>query len=85
MKDDTMLLDKIRKFVKTADFAVKIRDSNLQWETKYNLVFSDDLRGVISDTDIYFDWNDPDTTYESDTRAYVNVIEEKANELRVLL
>lgn len=79
------MLEKIRKFVELADLAKEIVETNMSWKTKYELVFSDDIRGGISDTDIYFDWLDPDTTYEADVLAYVNAICRKADELREIL
>ena len=47
--------------------ACKIFESDLDWQTKYDLIFSADIsRKVI------FEYYDPDMDYEDDVRAFMN-------------
>lgn len=79
------LLPNVRRFVELADLAQRIRDSNGTWETKYDIIFSDDISGAVRATSIDVDWVDPDTTYEDDVCAYVAALMIKAIDLRHIL
>ncbi len=46
--------------------AKKIIASGLDWEEKYNLIFSDEISSKVK-----FDWNDPDMDYEDDVKAWM--------------
>lgn len=50
--------------------------SELEWEEKYDLIFSDTLSSRIYETlkniNIRFDYYDPDTSYEEDAVAFSN-------------
>lgn len=74
--------ERIQEFIKLADQARTIAESEADWETKYDLIFSPYLSQVIRSLEIQFEWYDPDTTYEADVRAYVSAISAKADELR---
>jgi hypothetical protein len=47
--------------------AKRIIASDLDWEAKYNLIFSDDMSMKVK-----FDWCDPDMDYEDDVMAWMN-------------
>lgn len=50
--------------------AKKIVSSNLSWEEKYNMIFSEE---ISHKTDFY--WDDPDMDYEDDVMAYMNAFD----------
>jgi hypothetical protein len=56
------------------------------WEKVYDAIFSDAVSGRVSiiterlGTCIY--WSDPDTTYEEDSRAFINALTEYVNYLK---
>lgn len=78
-----------RKFIQLVVDAREIVDSELDWKTKFNVVFSDNIDGEIHDTikdlEIELDWHDPDCGYQEDVMSYVLALEEKADELRKLV
>lgn len=78
-------MKQIKKFIKLTNLAQKIMNSEADWETKYDLIFSDMIIVKINKTGIGVDWYDPDTTYEADVRAYVDALVEKATELTKIL
>jgi hypothetical protein len=47
--------------------AKKIIASDLDWEIKYNMIFSEDISDKVK-----FDWTDPDMDYEDDVRAWMD-------------
>ena len=51
--------------------AKKIVSSNLDWEVKYNLIFSDEIAGSTD-----FEWYDPDMDYQDDVMAYMDAFDE---------
>ncbi len=50
--------------------AKKIVSSNLTWEEKYNIIFSEE---ISHNTDFY--WDDPDMDYEDDVMAYMDAFD----------
>ncbi len=80
-----MNTEQVRTFLALVDKAIAIRDSDIAWTTKYDLIFSLEICGAITNTGIAITFHDPDTSYEEDTRAYVAAIEEEAVELRRVL
>lgn len=50
--------------------AKKIVSSNLSWEEKYNMIFSEE---ISYKTDFY--WVDPDMDYEDDVMAYMDAFD----------
>lgn len=78
------MFENIREFIRLADTAKAIRDSGADWETKYDLIFSDDISVAVRRTGVGFDYYDPDTSYEEDVRAFVDALVAKAEELRKL-
>lgn len=73
-------MENVRKFLELTKAASMIRESDLSWETKYDLIFSERVSIEIGKLGIRFDYYDP-TSYEEDVNAYVDAIEEKAREL----
>jgi hypothetical protein len=51
--------------------AKRIITSDLDWEIKYNMIFSEEMSDKVS-----FDWNDPDMDYEDDVKAWMNGFDE---------
>lgn len=51
--------------------AKRIIASDLDWEEKYNLIFSDDMSCKVK-----FEWYDPDMDYEDDVRAWMDGFDE---------
>lgn len=75
----------IEKFFEIFEQAQHIIDSPIEWSTKYDLIFSDAIKGAIDEIGIWINWVDPDMDYEDDVRAYFGALEEKAKELKPLL
>jgi maltooligosyltrehalose synthase len=78
-------MKQIKKFIKLTNLAQKIMNSEADWETKFDLIFSDMIITKIRKIDISIDWYDPDTSYEADVKAYVYALIEKATELAKIL
>lgn len=57
--------------------AIRIYDSNLPWDTKYDLIFSENISRKIFSL-VRLDYYDPDTTYEEDVKAFISALKEKA-------
>jgi len=51
--------------------AHEIINSDLSWNAKYDLIFSDDMSMKIE-----LDYYDPDTSYEEDALAWVHAFDE---------
>lgn len=51
--------------------AKRIIESDLEWDIKYNMIFSEDMSQKVD-----FDWFDPDMDYEDDVRAWMNGFDE---------
>jgi hypothetical protein len=47
--------------------AKRIIESDLEWDIKYNMIFSEDMSQKVD-----FDWVDPDMDYEDDVRAWMS-------------
>ena len=64
------------------DNALEVVDSpSLDWETKYNYVFSLRLYTEIRKEGIQFDWYDPDISYKHDVLAYAEALKRIRPEL----
>lgn len=74
-------MENIKEFIKLVGDAQRIIDSPIEWETKFDLIFSDIISKKISELGILFEWCDPDTSYEDDVLAYYNAVKSKAEEL----
>ena len=74
-------MDRINTIISIYDQAKRIYDSDIDWELKYDLIFSEDISKRIFSL-INLDYYDPDTSYEEDVRAFMNALEEKAEQLK---
>jgi hypothetical protein len=80
-----VVMQNIRSFVELTDQAILIRDSEASWETKYDLIFSDQISVAIRNTGVSFSYYDPDSSYEEDVRVFVSSVADKALELKKVL
>ena len=78
------MMDKIRRYLALADQVFQIAESEAPAETKYELVFSDDLSRSLGQI-FGLDYYDPDTSYEEDVQAYVTALRAKCAELRQIV
>ena len=76
--------DAHREFICLAREAQRICDTDATWETKYELVFSDEM-SIRMEELIDFDWCDPDTSYEEDVLAFCRAATEKADDIELAL
>ena len=72
------------EFVEIYDMARQIVDSGADWETKYQLIFSNRISRRAQSL-VAFDWYDPDTSEEEDVREFMRAFEEKAENVRKAL
>ena len=60
--------------------AYTVYNSEVSWERKYRLIFSEAVSGQIikalSGLNLVLVWCDPDTSYQEDVTAYINALEE---------
>ena len=42
-----------------------------EWENIYDIIFGDEVSGVVVDAIPNFDWFNPDTTYKEDVLAFI--------------
>ena len=75
------MLDKIGRYLVLSDQVFQIAESDVSAETKYDLIFSEDLSRALGQI-FGLDYYDPDTSYEEDVGAYVAALREKCTELR---
>lgn len=52
--------------------AKSIIESNLSWEAKYDMIFSEDISQRLFKLASSFTYYDPDTSYEEDVMAFYN-------------
>ena len=78
------MYENIHEFIRLAEEAVHIRDSKAPWKMKYDLIFSPGMSRRMHAL-VPFEYYDPDTSYEEDVRAFCRAVEEKAEELRLVL
>lgn len=59
---------------------------DINWEIKYDLIFSENVSrkvfNLMKELNIRFDYYDPDTSYEEDSLAFSNALNEKVEELK---
>jgi len=58
----------------------EIFNSNMSWELKYDLIFSEKLSQQVFEL-VDLDYYDPDTTYEEDVTAFVKALNDKCQDL----
>lgn len=69
-------MSNMTKLQHLTDEAIRIYESELPWETKYDLIFSDEISGAIFNI-VDLDYYDPDASYEEDVRAFVMALKER--------
>jgi len=62
---------KIGELIDLNSEAHEIINSNLSWNVKYDLIFSDDMSSKVK-----LDYYDPDTSYEEDVLAWIGAFDE---------
>ncbi len=86
--DADLFREKIQGFINITELAKRIRDSDLEWETKYDLIFSNHisvrLRNIAEGLGFEVKYYDPDTSYQADVIAFVDAYSNKAFELSKL-
>lgn len=79
-------LENAREFVRLFHVMDKVVFADgVDWETKYDIVFSEDISKKIRATGISFDWCDPDMGYDDDVMAYYWSVRWKAEELEKII
>lgn len=63
--------NKLTKLQDLLNLTNKIFKSDISWEAKFDLIFSDNISRAVFDL-ISLDYYDPDTTYEEDVSAFVH-------------
>lgn len=79
------MLENTIKFIKIARLARRIQDSGADWQDIFDVIFSSDIGDALDATGIEFSYDDPDTSYEEDVRAYVTAANNKADRLERVL
>lgn len=74
--------DHVSEFLRIAESAIRISNSGANWNTKYDLIFSEDVTARIHTLGFYPDYYDPDTSYEEDVKAFISALEEKVREIK---
>lgn len=74
------VLEKLKKIRAKCE---RIVDSNLEWDEKYDLIFSEDISLTVFDL-IKLDYYDPDTSYEEDVQAFVQALKDKVSRLDMI-
>lgn len=80
-KGDVGVTDKIVRYLALADQVFQVAESDAIAETKYDLIFSEDLSRALEQI-FHLDYYDPDMSYEDDVEAYVSALRDKCVELR---
>lgn len=74
-------MDKIGRYLVLADQVFQIAASAASAETKYDLIFSEDLSRALG-LIFRLEYADPDGSYEEDVAAYVAALRANCTELR---
>lgn len=79
------MIDKLKEFIRLADQTQAIVRSELSWEEKFHLIFSDAISSKLYETGLVEDYCDLDSSYEDDVRAFSSKISEQASRFKELL
>ena len=74
----------IMRYVAICDEANAILNSDASWETKFDLIFSDNI-SIVLQTIHLVGWCDPNTSYEEDVKAFMAAVNRKCTEFRSIL
>ena len=75
------MLDNVARYLALAEGVFQIADSDASDETKYELIFSDELSRSLAKI-FSLDYYDPDTSYGEDVAAYVSALRAKCSDLQ---
>lgn len=71
-----------QEFLETAEYAIRIYESPMfTWEEKFNLIFSEEIKGRIDKSGVPLEYHIPDTSYKEDVRAYMSAVKEMYHKL----
>lgn len=75
--------DRIEKFISLASLALRIRNSDVSWKLKYELIFSKEISNQMRDLNLVPCYRSPvdATNYEGCVVAFVDAVEERRIEL----
>lgn len=71
----------IKKLIKISNKINNIFNSDISWEEKYDMIFSDKISVKVFKI-INLDYYDPDTTYQEDVTAFVNAFNSRMFEIQ---
>ena len=77
----------IQSIIKSISILHAIAHSEVSWQTKFELVFTqaDSVKDAIKGIGIELEWVDPDTSYEDDLMAFIQALDEIGEELGIVL
>lgn len=78
-------IQRIERFLVLADEADVIRCCDLEWETKYDLIFSIHIFSAIESLEFKIDYSSMGGSRKNDVNAYVNAVMDKAKELKPMV
>ena len=81
----TTLLKDLQEFVALSEAVELIVESEADWKTKYDLVFSPRVSGHVRSLGIDFEWYDLDESYQQDVENYAFALAQKAREVRKVI
>ena len=64
---------------KIYETAQRVVTSDLEWQDKYDMIFSDGISSMFS-----LDYYDPDTSYEEDVMAFMNALDEHMKKQHII-
>ena len=80
-----MIAERIKHLLEIFEMMEAIIDSDLDWEQKYDLIFSEDISISISKLNLLQDYYDPDSSYKDDVLAYYNAVKDCVERYRIFL
>lgn len=82
INSNSNVVEKLKHVKKEAN---EIFNSDMSWETKYNLIFSKNISGVfyalLEEINEHFNYYDPDCDYDDDVIAFISAINEKIEDI----
>jgi len=76
-------IESIKEFIATTKKSSHIANSDISWELKHSLIFSNDISEKIHKLGVDFDYYDPDASYQEDTEAFIYAIQLKSDDLKL--
>ncbi len=75
-----MDISALLEFLTLSQYAITVADSDASWETKFNIIFSDDVSAKLIRM-IQLEWCDPDESWQDDVMAFIEALRDKRSEL----